>query len=111
MTNVMGYLYFKINLFISLHFNDWRHVVLTVEDSTAGQIRAEHQLEVACRCRQPVGLASWGSRTLNINVYGAISVGHQTGARADAVAIDRVTHHVTYNIGHGQRPECIVGRE
>ena len=66
MANVMGYLYFRINLFISWHFHDWRHVVLAVEDSTAGQIRAEHQLEVACRCRQPVGLVPCGSRALHI---------------------------------------------
>ncbi len=65
MANVMGYLYFRINLFISVHFHDWRHVVLAVEDSTAGQIRAQHQLEVACRCRQPVGLVPGGSRALN----------------------------------------------
>ena len=66
MANVMGYLYFRINLFMSLHFHDWRHVVLAVEDRTAGQIRAQHQLEVACRCRQPVGLVPGGSRALNI---------------------------------------------
>src|SRR5216684_833394 len=65
MANVMGYLYFRINLFISWHFHDWRHVVLAVQDRTAGQIRAQHQLEVACRCRQPVGLVPGGSRALS----------------------------------------------
>src|ERR1700687_2993553 len=88
MANVMGYLYFRINLFISWHFHDWRHVVLAVEDSTAGQIRAQHQLEVACRCWQPVGLVPSGSRALQIHVDGAIGVRHEAGARADAGAID-----------------------
>ncbi len=111
MANVMGYLYFRINLFISWHFHDWRHVVLAVQDRTAGQIRAQHQLEVACRCRQPVGLVPGGSRALQINVDGAIGVRHEVGARADAGAIDGVTHHVPDHIGHGQRPEGIVGRE
>src|SRR5579863_3641550 len=75
MANVMGYLYFRINLFISWHFHDWRHVVLAVEDSTAGQIRTQRQLEVASRCRQPVGHVSWGSRVLPIAacLYGARS--------------------------------------
>src|SRR5260370_3067200 len=109
MANVMGYLYFRINLFISWHFHDWRNVVLAVQDRTAGQIRAEHQLEVACRCRQPVGLVPSGSRALQINVDGAIGVRHEAGARADAGAIDGVAHHVPDHIGHGQRPEGIVG--
>src|SRR6266567_4282423 len=111
MANVMGYLYFRINLFMSWHFHDWRHVVLAVEDSTAGQIRAEHQLEVACRCRQPVGLVPGGSRALQINIDGAIGVRHEAGARADAGAIDGVADHVPDHIGHGQRPEGIVGRK
>ncbi len=111
MANVMGYLYFRINRFISMHFHDWRHVVLAIEDSATGQIRTEHQLEVACRCRQPVGLVHCGSRALNINVDGAIGVRHKAGARADAGAIDGVLHHEPYNISHGQRPEGIVRRE
>src|SRR5215471_6696659 len=111
MANVMGYLYFRINLFISVHFHDWRDVVLAVEDSTARQIRAEHQLEVACRCRQPVGLVPCGSRALYSNVDRAIGVRHEAGATADAVAIDGIAHHVSDHIGHGQRPECIVWRE
>ena len=32
-----------------------RHVVLAVEDSNCWPICTEHQLEAACRCRQPVG--------------------------------------------------------
>src|SRR5579863_4573837 len=111
MANVMGYLYFRINLFISWHFHDGRHMVLAVQDSTARQIRAQHQLEVACRCRQPVGLVPGWSRALHINVDGAISVRHEAGATADAVAIDGVAHHVPDHIGHGQRPECPGRRE
>jgi hypothetical protein len=111
MANVMRYWCFRINLFISLHFNDWRHVVLAVEDNAVGQIGAEHQLEVACRRRQPVRLVPCGSRALNINIDRAIGVRHETGSVADAVTIDRVTYHVTYNIGHRERPKCIVRRE
>src|SRR5512142_1747315 len=111
MANVMGYLYFRINLFISMHLHDWRHVVLAVEDSTTRQIRAEHQLEVACRGRQPVGLVTCGSRALYSNVDGAIGVGHEAGATADTGAINRVPHHEPGHISYGQRPEGIVGRE
>src|SRR5438132_1201696 len=50
MANVMGYLYFRINLFISVHLHDWRHVVLAVEDSTARQLRLAH----AARRRMPL---------------------------------------------------------
>ncbi len=45
------------------------------------------------------------------NVDGAIGVRHEAGARADAGAIDGVAHHVPDHIGHGQRPEGLVGRE
>ena len=111
MANVTGYLYFRINRFISVHFHDGRHVVLAVENCWAGQIRAQHQLEVACRCRQPVGLVPGGSRALYSNVDGAIGALHQAGARADAGAIDGVAHHVPDHIGHGQRPEGLDRRE
>ena len=113
MANVIGYLYFRINLFILLllHFHDWRHVIRPIQDRTTGQIRTQHQLEIACWCRQPVGLVPSWSRALQRNVDGAIGVRHEAGARADAGAIDGVADHVPDHIGHGQRPEGIVGWE
>jgi len=48
---------------------------------------------------------------LHRNVDGAIGVRHKAGTRTDAGAIDGVTDHEPDHIGHGQRPEGIVGRK
>jgi hypothetical protein len=44
---VMGYGYFRMNLFISLRPLHWWDVVLAPEHGTVGKIRAQHQLELA----------------------------------------------------------------
>src|ERR1700693_4240660 len=67
MTAVRGYPYFKMSRFIS-RLNDLRHAIGGVENGRPGQIRAEHQLELAGRSRQPVLLVPDRSLLLKINI-------------------------------------------
>ena len=73
MTNVMGYAYFRISLFISLRPHDWRHVVLAVEDRRPGRYARSISLKL------PAGAGSQldscpREPVLEINVDRAVGV-------------------------------------
>ena len=51
------------------------------------------------------------SRALDVDVDGAVGIGSETGAVADAVPVDRIRHKVTSRIAHRKRPERDIPRE
>src|SRR5664280_2077159 len=74
MTAVIGYAYFKMKRFMSLRPHDRRHAVGAIEDRRAGQIRAEHQLELPGRRWQPVLLMPGRSLMLEIKIERSIGL-------------------------------------
>jgi len=96
---------------MSLRFDDWRHLILAIQNALAGQIYAQPDYEVARGRRQPVGSMARRSGVLDVNIDRAIGVRYESGTIAYAVPIDRIRHKVIPRIAHGERPECIVRRE
>src|SRR5215469_7378978 len=96
---------------MSLRSEDWRHLVLRIENSFAGQIDAQPEYEVTRGRRQPVGPVACRSSVLDVNIDGAIGVRYESGTIAYAVPIDRIWHEVISRVTHGERPECVVRRE
>src|SRR6476660_977678 len=110
-TAVMGYPYFKMIRFISLRLHDLRHAVGAIEDCRAGQIRAEHQLEVAGRGRQPVLFLPARSIVLQMDVDRTVGVLGEIRTIVKAGAANWIAHHVPDDIRRRKRPEGVVRRE
>jgi len=90
-----------------------RHIPLAVGDFRFGQVQAQHAIERAVRCRQPVALQGLG-RCLVLYVKGqsaiVVELEVRQHARVDQVAIERVGHQqFGLAVVHRQRPER-VGR-
>jgi len=48
---------------------------------------------------------------LDIDIHGAVRVCHEPGAIADKIPLERIRYESFFLVGHGQRPEGVVGWE
>src|SRR5664280_1860843 len=111
MTAVIGYAYFKMKRFMSLRPHDRRHAVGAIEDRRAGQIRAEHQLELPGRRWQPVLLMPGRSLMLEINIDRTVRVLSEIRTIVKTRAVNRIAHHVPDYVRDRERPEGVSRRE
>jgi hypothetical protein len=98
-------------IFASFHFDDWRHLVLAVQDRWTRQIHAQPEDESAHRRGQPVGFVTRRSRILDVNIDRAVGVLHETGTIADAVAVKRIRNKLIFRVPDRERPERIIRRK
>jgi hypothetical protein len=96
---------------MSLHFDDWRQLVLAIRNGLPGQIHPQPNYELACGCGQPIGLLVRRSVALDVDVDGAVGVRHECGTISCAAAVNRIWYKVIPGVAHGRRSECIVRRE
>src|SRR6478609_1828767 len=110
MAAVMEEAYFKKRRFISLRPHHRWHAIGAIEDGRAGQIGAEHQLELPGRGWQPVLLVPGRGLLLEIDIDRTVRVLSEIGTIVKTRAATRIAHHVPDDVRDRERPEGVIRR-